>query len=303
MIGLPGSGKSTIAKRIAITNKCAVISTDEIRKEFFGDATVQEHSDKVFSEAKQRIVQCIKENKDVIFDATNISRKRRIQFIKDIKNMSKSINILFSAILVAVPYEECISRNEKRDRSVPNYVIMNMYKKFNIPGSDEGFDEISLDFADSDFSKHYNIDKFLKFADYFDQKNYHHTLSLGKHCRKASELISKNDNTEKLLKDVALIHDCGKPSTASPKIVNDKITNELSYHGHQYTGCYDSIFYLKNAGYSDEECLYGSRLIYWHMRPLLEWKNEKTKEKETALLTPEFLNDLMLLHNADVSAH
>ena len=38
MLGIPGSGKSYMAKKIAKQERAEIISTDEIRRELFGDA-------------------------------------------------------------------------------------------------------------------------------------------------------------------------------------------------------------------------------------------------------------------------
>lgn len=48
MIGLPGSGKSTVAKSIASNTTAVIISSDEIRAELFGNAEIQENTGLVF---------------------------------------------------------------------------------------------------------------------------------------------------------------------------------------------------------------------------------------------------------------
>ncbi len=303
MIGLPGCGKSTIASKM---KGYVVVSSDKIREEFYGDENVQTDPGKVFGEAKKRIVRCINAEKNVILDATNVKRKERMNFIKDIKNqIKKDVEVKFVAIWVAVPFETCVMRNNSRERVVPEEVIMKMMKNFTPPGPDEGFDEIKLEFANSDF-KGYIVDDFLDFADSYDQKNIHHTLTLGHHCRKAAEIVAEHPDYSKLslLYDVALIHDCGKPCCAAPKVDKEgNETGEYSYHQHHCTGSYDAVFYLKNLGYRDEQCIYGARLVGWHMRPLLEWKNDKTRQKDCSLLEPWFVKDLMVLHDGDVNAH
>lgn len=60
MIGLPASGKSTIAKEIAKSEDAIIVSSDEIRKEF-GDINDQSKNTKVFEEVEKRIKQNILE--------------------------------------------------------------------------------------------------------------------------------------------------------------------------------------------------------------------------------------------------
>ena len=56
MIGLSASGKSTCAKAI---KEATIISSDEIRKELFGDYKDQKHNHLVFEEMRKRIKQSL----------------------------------------------------------------------------------------------------------------------------------------------------------------------------------------------------------------------------------------------------
>lgn len=85
-IGLSGSGKSTLAenqliyKTTELNRKVAYLSSDEIRKELFGDENDQSHNVKVFEEMFKRTRRALIEGEDVIYDATNLSSKRRRNF-------------------------------------------------------------------------------------------------------------------------------------------------------------------------------------------------------------------------------
>lgn len=54
MIGLPASGKSTIAKEISKSEDAVIVSSDEIREEF-GDVNDQSQNAKVFEEVEKRL--------------------------------------------------------------------------------------------------------------------------------------------------------------------------------------------------------------------------------------------------------
>lgn len=58
MIGLPASGKSTIAKEISKSEDAIIVSSDDIRKEF-GNINDQSQNVKVFEEAEKRLKQNI----------------------------------------------------------------------------------------------------------------------------------------------------------------------------------------------------------------------------------------------------
>ena len=81
LIGLPGSGKSTVAQKIKdeviSLNKVEVeiVSSDSIRKELYGNEEIQGDPQKVFTLMKQRSKQALLEDKYVIYDACNINYK------------------------------------------------------------------------------------------------------------------------------------------------------------------------------------------------------------------------------------
>ncbi len=60
LVGLPASGKSTIAKEIAKSEDAVIVSSDEIRREF-GNVNDQSQNEKVFEEVEKRLKQNILE--------------------------------------------------------------------------------------------------------------------------------------------------------------------------------------------------------------------------------------------------
>lgn len=154
LIGLPASGKSTYAKTLAEQENAVIISTDDIRKELFGDEAIQENEryngNTVFCAAYDRIKLTMLEGKNIIFDATNINRKRR----KHLLDLVKPENFLalaktdyiynYIAILIATPYEKCLQNNLMRKRVVPEEVIKRMMTNFEVPIRNEGWDSIKL---------------------------------------------------------------------------------------------------------------------------------------------------------------
>ena len=91
MVGLAGSGKSTIAKEIEYAihmsspkydeygraDKVVLISSDDIREEILGDVNEQTQNDKVFSHIHKLIKQAVREYNHIIVDATNLTIKNR----------------------------------------------------------------------------------------------------------------------------------------------------------------------------------------------------------------------------------
>ena len=284
MIGLPGSGKTTCAKILSKSEEAIIVSSDEIRKELFGDINDQTQNEKVFEEVEKRIINGLKE-KNVIYDATNINYKRRMVFLQKIKDAQKI------AILIAVPYEECIERNNQRERKIPEEVITRMYYNFYIPQYYEGFDDIRIHF---NTERNYWTYDLLKELDKIQQDNPYHTLTIGKHCKKTALLLKKYP-----LFRVGLLHDIGKAETKTFINTKGERTEIAHYYNHEKVSAYMSLFYTR--GMDESRQLEIANLIQWHML-LHKELSEKTVNKYKKMLGEETWENLKLLYEADLKA-
>ena len=89
MVGLSGSGKSTVASKYNSPNShldTLVVSSDEIRARIYRNAQDQSHNNEVFEIAHKNIIELLKSNYNVIFDATNLTIKDRRSILQKIKN-------------------------------------------------------------------------------------------------------------------------------------------------------------------------------------------------------------------------
>lgn len=84
MVGVAGSGKSTIAKKIA-QNNSLIVSSDECRKEISGSEEDQSVTAQAFELFYKKIEEGIIQQKQVIADATNLEKFSR-ERIYDIAN-------------------------------------------------------------------------------------------------------------------------------------------------------------------------------------------------------------------------
>lgn len=299
MIGLPASGKSEQAKKLAAEYDAQIFSSDSLREEMFGDVNHQVDNDTLFKELHKRIRECLTSGKSAIYDATNISYKRRMEFLKSLNK----IPCEKIAVLMATPYEICLERNAQRERKVPEQVIKRMYLNFNIPFWYEGWDDIQIVYSEGAENYKGWDREWIESVKNFNQDNSHHALSLGDHCWKAVKYINSNTpychTTSTELIHAAMLHDEGKVFTKSFYDAKGNPSEEAHYYSHEYCGAYNSLFYEIACNH-----LYVAQLIQWHMRPYLAWRqSEKAMQKDRNLLGETLFNDICLLHAADVYAH
>lgn len=282
MVGLMGSGKSTVAQEISEKYNANIHSSDDIRVEICGDVNNQKRNKEVFALLHNRIKNDLKNGKSTIYDATNISYKRRMAFIQELEN----IPCYKICVFVATPYEECLERNRNRDRMVPEEVIKRVYMSFDVPAFFEGWDEIRTIY----FKERKPVVDFLNAVLDYDQNNKHHSLTLGQHCLKCASEVEKL-TSEKLLFDVALLHDCGKPFCRVDK------ENGSHFCNHERVGAYESL------SYQTDSPLDTAFLIRWHMLPYELERNPESAQNYIKLFGEELFDRIILFHQADRAAH
>lgn len=292
LIGVPAAGKTTWCKENPQIER---ISSDEIRKEWGILGTSEEDKSKnalVFEEVLKRAKKAAKENKDFAIDATNINSKRRIIFLKQFD--CEKIGVVF-----ATPIEECLKRNSKRERKVPEKVIGRMYRNFQPPAYEEGFNEINIITCGGSNT---TIEDILD-ANEIPHDNHHHTLSCRKHCLVAEEIartISKRENLSAddmiLLTTAARYHDIGKFICKTFSDYKGNPTEEAHYFSHQNVSAY--LFLCYDIDLRTKEKIFVANLIYHHMDFYM-----KDFKIEKMLFNNNFTKLLRLLNESDRAAH
>jgi predicted kinase len=136
-IGLPGSGKTTWFKRRAVTP----LSSDLLRTLLFDDITEQRYQGLVFSTLRSLLrARLIAKMPWNYVDATNLSPHERRQWIK----MAKSFGYEVQAVFFDVPFEVCMERNRRRERTVSDEMMQKMAERLRPPSFQEGFSKITV---------------------------------------------------------------------------------------------------------------------------------------------------------------
>jgi predicted kinase len=133
-IGISGSGKSRWIKSLEGQNY-VVISPDDIRRELTGSISDQSRNKDVFPLAFQRSVDALNQDKNVIFDATNVVSDLRIKMLNHLK---QNVNKEFEAQAKIFDADPEISKERIKkdiesgvDRSnVPPEAIDRQHKNF-----------------------------------------------------------------------------------------------------------------------------------------------------------------------------
>ena len=125
-IGIPGSGKSTW---IRSQPGYVVVSPDGIRGEL-GDITDQSKNAQIWTIAKSRVADALKQGRNVILDATNVDSSRRLEFIRGLPEHTLKAKIFQVDPEVAKQRIKADLENKIQRSNVPDYAVDLMYRDF-----------------------------------------------------------------------------------------------------------------------------------------------------------------------------
>lgn len=227
LIGVAGAGKSTYAKN----TEGLVLSSDSIREELFG-ALEQTDNNKVFTLLKKRLFEAVGKESVIIYDATNINKKRRSNLYQEVKK--KFPETIVECVIYLRPLQYLYDINDGREeyKKVPAYKIKQMYFTLDVPRVGYDCDVFSVEGSSFDeFEKEY------KQFGVIEHETPYHLESINDHINWAI----RNAGEDEFMKEIASFHDLGK------FITKEKLDdNRCRYIGHdrvsaqywlsQYTG-------------------------------------------------------------------
>lgn len=149
LIGLPGSGKSTFAAQLTQQDQqYRLISTDRIREALFGSEATQGDWMRIWHEIQRQFKAAIAHSQPgsaciVIYDATNARRRDRRKLILLARHCGFNH---ITGVWFDTPLDVCLERNRKRDRQVPDEIILQMHRRLlgGPPDLSDGLDELII---------------------------------------------------------------------------------------------------------------------------------------------------------------
>jgi len=294
-VGIPGCGKTNYCKAYKAENPNSIhLSSDEIRMAITNNNPkyTKDETNFVFKLMSDEALKALNNGNDVLYDATNLTRKSRRMIIERLPKYCEVIAIVF-----APKIEECIERDSQRDglTKVGSDVIDKMVRRFQVPYYDEGFTIIKVE-NNADSNDWKSVMNNMKIP----HDNRYHRLSIYDHCIEAGSYALKK-NFDAIISEVALYHDIGKPYCKTFINRKGEVSEEAHYYDHQNVGAYIylSNIFIQNEFTTKKE--FDKELfVAWLINNHMELYNNSKYVKNL----PNFMRvALEQLHECDVKAH
>lgn len=288
MVGIPASGKSTVAKEYASkVENSKVFSSDEYRKNLLGDEQSQENNALVFKTLFTDMHKWLSEGNNAIFDACNTTVKSRRKVVDKFSDIA-----LIVPVVVMATYEECCKRDASRSRTVGISVIRKFINSYEFPQLFEGFNEIK--FVQTMPFEYLCIDYYIYYArkaESFNQFSKWHKYTVGEHCEK----VAKQFEDDRMY-EAGRYHDYGKMFTQS--FGDDGYAH---YYSHEHWSAYWYASILDSFDVDDDK-LFTMFIINNHMKIRDVIKSGKALDKYAKLWGGERLARLIEFMYADNKA-
>ncbi|WP_162930813.1 ATP-binding protein [Lactococcus allomyrinae] len=147
LIGISGSGKSTIAKeQEKVKQNTKRISSDELRLQLYGTLSEgNQHNARVFEIMNKTVFKELEEKDAIVYyDATNLSRKRRAHLYQEAKRRFTDVKVICQVVFCNPELAKLRQTYRIGDEAVPNDVIERQFMNLQVPRVSVDCDDIVL---------------------------------------------------------------------------------------------------------------------------------------------------------------
>lgn len=149
LVGVPGSGKSTWTDNFLGTTDLpfVVVSSDMVldaiakEKGLTYSDVFSEFIDFATSKAKQTFRDAIVEGTSIIYDQTNLSKKKRKGILQQTPKNYHKVAVVFDTDAEEVE-RRLVMREQATGKHISKKLLSDMYSRWETPTVDEGFDVI-----------------------------------------------------------------------------------------------------------------------------------------------------------------
>lgn len=133
MCALPGSGKDTYIKNNL--SQIPMVSIDELRRERKVKRGDSKSEGQVYQEIKDMCKVHMRDRRDFVFNATNITKDMRGKVIKEFEEYGAKVIVIY----IEVPYKKLLQQNNNREYKVPEKVVEDMIWSLDVPDETESY--------------------------------------------------------------------------------------------------------------------------------------------------------------------
>lgn len=134
LVGVPGSGKTTLAKKLLAQTSFVHLNADSIREEVTGDENNHDKDEIVWALFQQRFDNALASGGAVLVDNMNHTRGARAGMIQAARAAGYDVKLVY----LEVPLDVCIERNRARGKQVEDFTIMHKHMKMKMYGAPDG---------------------------------------------------------------------------------------------------------------------------------------------------------------------
>ena len=133
LCGIPGSGKTTLSEELAKKYNANIYHFDE-----YPGAHHPQKADQAHRQMWSDIAQDLKNGNNVVCDDLHTKKIWRSNILNSLKDKEcKKILVVLDTKL-----DECLKRNSNRKHKLPDFILHDLFRKYEHPSLDEGWDEI-----------------------------------------------------------------------------------------------------------------------------------------------------------------